>query len=160
MAATKDLFAEELAEIGQAREDLEHALKAEEYAGRELIMVQNSLAACEAFLARLPHETAQALFESEDAAIGDLREERDRLLREQGRLRGRLIEAKAHAAKVATNERQETDRFARRVRQAHARARAKHNEVHDRLERMLKEVDDQLGEAWSIALASGEQVRG
>ncbi|HZC18360.1 MAG TPA: hypothetical protein VE225_01490, partial [Rubrobacteraceae bacterium] len=74
--------------------------------------------------------------------------------------RERLIEAKAHAAKVSTNERQETDRFARRVRLAHARARAKHNEVHDRLERMLKEVDDQLGEAWSIALASGEQVRG
>jgi chromosome segregation ATPase len=161
LAATEDLFAEELAEIGQAREDLARALKAEKSAGRELILIQNSLAACEAALAKLPHEMmSQTLLESDDAPLAHLREERDRLLAKQGRLRERLIEAKAQAAKVATNEREETDKFARRVREAHARARAKRNEVHDRLERMLKEVDDQLGEAWSVALGPSEQVRG
>lgn len=160
LAATKDLFTEELTEIEQARKERERALKADESARRELVVIQNELAACEASLANL-HETSQALAESEATDIvGSLGKERERLSAEQGRLRERLIEAKAHAARVATNERRETDGFARRAREAHARAKAKRNEVHDLLERMFKEVDDQLGEAWFAALVFGEHEAG
>lgn len=163
LAAMKDLFAEEIADIERAREECEHALKADKAAQRELIVVQNRLAACEAALMDLPHEMFRGIRESdEEVANGNHRKERERLLTEQGRLRERLIEAKAQgAAKAATNERQETDRFARRVRQAHSRAKAKRNEVHDLLEQMSKEVDDRLGEAWLVVLAFGEeQARG
>lgn len=159
LSAIENLFAEELSEIQRAREDRELALKASEYAQREVALLQNSLAACEAALADLPHETSRAPHGSNDgAAVGSLKE-RERLSANQGRLRIRLIEAKAHAAKVATNERQETDRFARRARRAHARAKAKRGEVHAHLEQTFKEVDDKLGEAWFVALAFGEQER-
>lgn len=157
----KDLFGEESAEIAQAREESESALKADELARREVALIQNRLAACESDLVYLPHETSQAPYGSaEGAAIGNLREERERLLDEWGRLRIHLIEAKAYAAKVATNKRQETERFARRARQAHAQAKAKRGEVHDLLEHMFKEIDNQLGEAWFAALAFGKEVEG
>jgi hypothetical protein len=162
LAAMRDLFAQEITEIERAQKERERALKADEAAQRELFVVRNRLAACEAALGNLPNEMFQGMRESdEEAATNNLRKERERLLSDQGRLRERLIEAKAQAAKAATNERQETDRFARRVRQAHSRAKAKRNKVHDLLEQSSKEVDDRLGEAWLVALAFGdEQARG
>jgi hypothetical protein len=162
LAAMKGLFAEEIAEIERAQKERERRLQADETAQRELIIVRNRLAACEAALVNLPHEMFQGVRESnEEAATYNLRKERERLLTEQGRLRERLIEADAQAEKAATDERQETDRFARRVRQAHNRAKTKRNKVHHLLEQLSEEVDDRLGEAWLVALAFGEeQARG
>jgi hypothetical protein len=160
LAAVKELFTEELAEIERAREDRERALKADESARREIGLIQNSLAVCTSSLACLSHETPQVPHESDEGTtIGNLREKRERLWAEQGKLRVRLIEAKAHAAKVETNVRQEADRFARRTRQAYAQAKTKRNEVDICLEQIFKEVDDQLGEAWSAALAFREEVQ-
>jgi hypothetical protein len=160
LTAVKELFGEELAEIERAREDRDRALKADESARREIGLIQNSLAVCKSSLACLSHETSQVPHESDEGTIiGNLREERERLWAEQGKLRIRLIEAKAHAAKVETNVRQEADRFARRARQAYAQAKTKRNEVHICLEQIFKEVDDQFGEAWSAALAFREEVQ-
>ncbi len=161
LTAIKEIFGEELAEIERAREDRERALKADESARREIGLIQNSLAVCTSSLACLSHETPQVPHESDEGTIiGNLREKRERLWAEQGKLRVRLIEAKAHAAKVETNVRQEADRFARRTRQAYAQAKTKRSEVHICLEQIFKEVDDQLGEAWSAALAFREEVQG
>jgi hypothetical protein len=160
LAAVKELFGEELAEIERAREDRDRALKADESARREISLIQNRLAVCKSSLACLSHETSQVSHESDEGTfIGNLREERERLWAEQGKLRMRLIEAKAHAAKVETNVRQEADKFARRARQAYAQANTKRNEVHICLEQIFKEVDDQFGEAWSAALAFRDEVQ-
>lgn len=157
LSAIKDLFAEETSEIERARTECEYALKAHQAAQRDLVVVQNRLAACEAALSNLPHEVFENILNSdEEAATNHIRKERERLLAEQGRLRERLIEAKAHAAKAETNERRETDRFARRARRAQTHARTKRNEVHDRVEQMFKAVDEQFGEAWLRALAPSD----